>query len=556
MVGVSRDINCPDCGRPIALQTHGLGMKLMYDEHGLSPYWGVVSVFEPDQAEYLEPFEAIGETWEIVKSNQWEGQIKPPEDQDFTHGMYEYSYSLEAIDEVGDKDAVIQFRPGFPNAKNVNSGNDMQALPDDLPECVRVQLITTNLEPAEAFDLLVAFAEEIGLNREYFTYDPHEYSRVYQLERYARIRRQVSEDRIVGAGGILDQLAAVASDQRGRGEYKWDHEEIVGHYQSVATDSDTWGMLLPDRDDGRREHGKRLKNYHPGNPRSEASADPLSHPKVENALSNEYDLEGAVSIDALEDVMRELDETVYNALHWAGVPLAPDSGAWVASDPYFALEPAGFEPTLRENPLPELREEIEKHVETELIRTELSPTQEELLTVLTDGGAMHYEELAEEAESGTSTVYRLVDKLRSLLRTDDGIVDFADNATRDHVRAIVDKVRQTADWATQSIRQVAEEHDILRRDDGPLTEWLRRHGVRLVRQRPELELEISQPLSRVEIKQILRAGLEAAERSGLLTSRFENATITWKDRDGDLHPGRRVVVNGKILGEGALKSLR
>ncbi|MCU4716814.1 DUF7845 domain-containing protein [Halapricum hydrolyticum] len=539
---------------PVALETHGLGLKLLFDEHGLSPYWGVVSVFEPDQADYLEPFDAIGETWDVVKSNQWKGQIAPPEDQDFEHGMYEYSYTVEALDEIGDKDAVIQFRPGFPNTKNVNSDEDMQALPDDLPESVRVQLITTNLEPSEARELLVAFAEHIGLNREYFTGEPHEFSRAYQIERYVRLARQASEDRIVGAGGILDQLADVASDQRGRGAYKWDHEEIVGHYQSVATDPDTWAMLLPDRDG--REHGKRIKNYHPANPRGEASGDPLSHPKLEVALSNEYDPEGAVPIDALQDVLKELDETLYNVVHWAGLPLGPDAGVWISTDPYFGVEPADVEPSLRENPLPELRDEIEKHAETELIRTELSPTQEELLTVLTDGGAMHYEELADEAESGTSTVYRLVDKLRSLLRTDDGIVDFADNVTRDHVRSIVDKVRETADWATQSIRQVAEEHDLLRRDDGPLTEWLRRHGVQVIKQRPELELEISKPLSDTEIRQILRAGLDAAERSSLLTRRFENATITWRDTDGNEYPDRRVVVGGKILGKGHYRALR
>lgn len=539
---------------PVALETHGLGQKLMFDGDGLSPYWGVVSVFEPDQDESLEPFDAIGETWDVVTSSQWEGQIAPPEDQDFEHGMYEYSYTVEALDEIGDKDAVIQFRPGFPNAENVHSGEDMQALPDDLPECVRVQLITTNLEPAEARELLVAFAEHIGLNREYFTGKPHEYSRAYQTERYLRLSRQASEDRIVGAGGILDQLADVASDQRGRGEYKWDHEEIVGHYQSVATDPDTWAMLLPDRDG--REHGKRIKNYHPANPRGEASGDPLSHPKLEVALSNEYDPEGAVPIDELDDVIAELDETLYNVVHWAGLPLGPDAGPWIASDEYFGVEAADWVPSLRENPLPELRDEIEKHAETELIRTELSPTQEELLTVLTDGGAMHYEELAEEAESGTSTVYRLVDKLRSLLRTDDGIVDFADNVTREHVRGIVDKVRETADWATQSIRQVAEEHDLLRREDGPLTEWMRRHGIQVVRQRPELELEVSRPVSAVEIRQILRAGLDAAERSGLLTRRFEDALITWTDSEGETHPGRQVVVDGKVLGKGALKSLR
>ena len=33
--------------RVVDVQVHRLGAKLLFDEHGLSPYWGMVSVFDP-----------------------------------------------------------------------------------------------------------------------------------------------------------------------------------------------------------------------------------------------------------------------------------------------------------------------------------------------------------------------------------------------------------------------------------------------------------------------------------------------------------------------------
>jgi len=526
-------------------------MKLLWDGHGLSPYWGVVSVFDPDHDEDLPPFEAVGETWEVQSAKYWEGKIAPPDGQDHIDGgMNEYSYSLEALDETGEKDVTIQFRPGLPNAEHIDTEEQIQGMPDDLPESIRVQVMGSNVEVAEALDILRVFADEIGLNREYFAGAPHEYSRLHQYERYVRLRRDVSEDHVVGSGGIIDQLADFMSGESGRGSYTWDNEEIVGHYLSVESDADTWSLLLP----GDR-HGARLKNYHPKHPRASGGEDPLTHPKVEVSLSNEYDVDGNIPLSALDEFRDELDETMLNVLHWSGVPLAADSGAWVTADQYFAVDERDEPVELVENPLPELREKAEKLTESELIRAELSDTQEEVLTALADGGQMHYETLADEADAGTSTVYRLVDNISALLDTDDGIVRFADEVTRRCVESILDQVRQTAVWGSESLRQVAQENGILR-DDGPLQRWMSRHGIRLVRQHPELELEVDRPVGEVEIRQILRAGLDAAECSGLLTRRFENGTISFRTRDGAERNGWQIVVDGDVLGDGALRNLR
>jgi len=531
---------------PLAFQTHGLGAKLLFDSAELSPYWGLVSVFEPDHDETLEPFDAVGETWEIAQSKYWEGQLAPPPGASVDGGMNEYQYRLEADDDWGDKDVTLQFRPGFPDAVNVHSGDPIGGIPDDCPESIRVQSISTNLEPHEVLDLLRAFAEHINLNPDYFA-GLHEYSRAYQIERYARIDRTVAENHLTGAGGIIDQLADFASDQSGRGKYLWDHEDIQGHYQSVAFDPDTWSMFIPDQ-----EFGKQWKCYHPKHVRHPKTDDPLVDPKVEVSLSSEYDPDGNVSWDAIDSVISDLDAAAYNVLSWADVPVQPDEATWNSEDPYFEVEPADEPVTLHANPLPDLREATERHVEAELVRTDITPTDQQLFEVLTDGGQQHYETLADRAETSTSAVYRLLDRLPSLLDSDNGIIGFADDVTRQKLSGIIEQVRETADWASDSLRRVVDRDAALSRSDddepSPLEQWMNRHGIELVDRSTELHFRLRQRVSRYRLKEILRAGISAAEGSAILTSEVEDALIDWTDLDGEQHANWQIVVDGEVLG--------
>lgn len=245
---------------PVAFQTHKIQGKILFDDHGLSPYRGLVSCFEPDHDETLDPFEATGETWEVDGSTYWDGKFADPDDG---YAMYEFQYQLVADDETGDRDVTLQFRPSFPDARHVETGDPIKSMPSDLPEEIRVQIISTNLERDETIDVIQGLADAITLNPDYFAGEPHEWSRFTALETYLWLDRDDMEQHVTAAGGVIDELAMFASDQTGRGEYKWDHEQVTGHYQAVTLDPDTWKLLL----DGQR-FGKRLKSYHPDHPRS------------------------------------------------------------------------------------------------------------------------------------------------------------------------------------------------------------------------------------------------------------------------------------------------
>ena len=541
MVGVKNHV-CPE--------THGLGGFLIFDDYGLSPYLELKDIYESDDDETLGSFEVLGETWRVQRATNWEGNIAPPNSRNPENGLGEYSYSVVAEDQIGDKDCNFQFRPGFPDTNHIDDNVPIQSIPDDCPESIRIQVQSTNIAHDDILVLLRAFAEHIGLNYEYFC-DPHEWSRVYRIERYLRLLRQIYEDHIVD-GGILGQLADVMSDQRGAGEYRWDNQKIIGHHEKVVSDADTWTMLLP-MDVFR---GISVKGYHPLYPRGETSDDdPLVDPKIEASRSSEYGSNEAIPWNQVDDVIEELDTALLNTLYWAGVPVTADADVWTRCDDYFAVDERRENVELRSNPLPDLRETIIEHTEAELVRTDLSSTEKELLTVLSDSGSMHYETLAEECNAGSTTVYRLLNDLRSLLRSDNGVFHFADEVTRKRVQGFIDRVRETADWACKSIEKVAAEEQLFQSEDGPFQQWMERHGVRLVEEQPDLEFKIDRPVSDIEIKQLLRAGLDAAEASSISTKRFEEGYVTWKGLDDTEYRGRQIVVSGKILGQGVLRSL-
>ncbi|NLV15190.1 hypothetical protein [Haloarcula argentinensis] len=314
---------------------------------------------------------------------------------------------------------------------------------DDCAESIRVQAITTNLDVDEPLELLQELADHIGLNPEYFADDLHDYNRIYQLERYARLDRAVAEDHLTGSGGIIDQIADCVSQERGRGEYQWDHEEIEGHYQSVAIDPDTWDLLLESQ-----HFGKHFKCYHPAHVRSGSTSkkhDPLVDPKIEISFSNDYDPDGAIDWHGREAVLDKLDEAALNILYSGGVPITADRDVWTHEDPYFDVELSEDGVTLQSNPLPDLRDAAEEHVDTEFARADVSKTDLKLAKVLTDGGRQHYETLAEEADVGSPTVYRFLARLPTLFESDNGIVQFPDDVTRSRVTGIVDKLRDTAE---------------------------------------------------------------------------------------------------------------
>jgi predicted DNA-binding protein YlxM (UPF0122 family) len=528
--------------RVVDVQVHRLGAKLLFDEHGLSPYWGMVSVFDPD----LEgkQFVVGGEEYGIETASYWQGKLDDPSG-DVDGGLYEYKLGVWMTDEHRDKGVDLTFRPGFPNPEHVDTGNEIESIPSDCPNSVRVQVEATNLSKVELHSVMQALAAAIDLNPDYFAPDAvHEWSSIYGIETYLRIENATAERQLVADDGIIGDIAQFSSGEGSKGEWKWDHEEATGHYEAVALDPDSWDRLLEGR-----TMPKRVKCYLPQHPRKNDEEDPLAHHKLEAQYWADYDGESLAYTDYWNHV-DELRETTLNVLAWAGVSVRPD-GPFV-EDAYWTPACADEPVEITPNPIPELTDQQQLTARDQLLDPESTEAEFEVLRAMTDGGQpLHHSEAAERSETSTSTVYRAVERFDDILEIENGVLQFVDDVVRQEIRDIVERFEAAKDSAYRAIRRTAEKISPLDSpSDGPsaLEQWMNRHGIIAQERYDGLELRLDEPVSRHELVKILRAGYQAAECSPLLTEHFEQATIDWQDREGNWHGNWQVVVDGKLLG--------
>ncbi|WP_254271085.1 hypothetical protein [Haloarcula marina] len=544
MTGVSTSIE-----EVIDLQPHRIGANLVFDEGGLSPYWAVVSQYEPDLEDREETFVFDGTEYDVVRSTHWTGKIETPPSATFDGAMNEYKLGVYAANDENDElGADFTFRPGFPEAKHVETGELIGGMPTQCPESIRVQVESTNLSQFQVLGLLQSLASHLSIDAGYFV-DAHEWSSIYALELYGRILREVATGRIGGKGGVLEHLAQF-SNGRGRGEHKWDHEKVKAHYEAVALSPNNWQRLLPDQ-----TLAKRLKAYQPKWVRSEDTGDdPLYHHKIECQYWSDYypNGESAIQWQGYESAVAEFRQTIVNALHWAGVDFSPESDVWV-EDPYFEPVEADDAVDVYPNPMPDLEQQERADALDQLAGPETTEGAWDVLVAMTDGGGRHYQAVAEDAGKSASTVYRAAEKFGDIIEVDNGMVRFRDGIVRDQIREVAERWQATKDATTDALRRVADRASpFSRRDDGEpsaLERWANRHGIVIHSTSDPLEMELRKPVSLQDILKILRSGLDAAEASPLPTDRFEDALIDWKGLDGDVRRDRRVVVDGRFLGK-------
>lgn len=517
-------------------EVHGLGANLLFDEHELAPYWGLVSVFEPEISDNLEPIDALGETFELETSRFWKGKIQNPQSEE--GGLYEYKLALWSADDPGAKGADFTFRPGYPNAVHSETGETIGGLPDDCPESIRVQIEASNLDPDEVIELLQALADAIDLNPQYFE-TPADWSSIYKLETYLRVERAVATDSLTGAGALLEQLAAFGNGD-GKGVHKWDHQDITGYYEHVALDPGTWSDMIPEQ-----RLAKYLKCYQPEHVRDDQdSDDPLVHHKLESRYWSDYGQE-SLSWSDVDDHVSELRQTVLSALDWVGVSLDPDAPHFVA-DEYFDGAALQNEIEIVPNPLEELREQTVGDARDQLVDPGATESQFRVLDAVADGGSeIDYQSVADEAGVSESTVYRAAEQFDDILKLSNGSIEWVDDHVRDVVGSVLDRFEATKQNVERAIERVAEQCNPLSpRSDGEpsaLERWINRHGIRVENYYRELRLELDEPVSRRELEEILRAGLEAAEASPTLTKYFENGYIDWVDRNGETHNNWKII---------------
>lgn|GEM_PF-1684203 len=550
-------------------QIHEFGAHVMFHEHGMSPYWAIVSQFDRCMADDPEDpddgvgaFDAVGETWtlnhEEEKVRYWEGQIAA-EGQDF-EAFNEYQINVVATGEEGfqRKRVNFRFRPAFPEMQHAETGDELQGVPSGLPEGIRVEIDSANLAFGEILVVLRSLAEALDINPEYFQYDAlHGFSRVYNAALYVRVRRAVAEDQLIPIDtGVLDRMADFGKRQDGRGEYKWDHEEIRGHRMAVGLDAGTREKFGVDA-----SVGTLSKLYYPKHVRGEDKKDdPLYHPKLEIQFSSEYSDVGAIPLDSdlptptadgfdeldddqegvlppaydLDSLIGELDDWLVNVLYWGGVPIRADPHTYVA-DAYWTPTESERDVQLLEDPMPTMREREERLAEYHVLQADATPDQKEVLAVATDGGPESIDDIAAKAGVSERTVRRAAEAFGSILEIDQGVVSAADGVMREKINQLLATIEDAASWASESIGKLLEDRDHQIGADSAFAKWMRTYGVNMTRRGSDVEISINVGhYDLVEIRKLLREGLRAARDTGHnIHDLLLGAAVEYYNADGD-----------------------
>ncbi|RQG89350.1 DUF7845 domain-containing protein [Natrarchaeobius chitinivorans] len=539
----------PD-GRPlIDPQLHKFGGHFLFvpglgdlrgSQDGMAPYFGIVSQFDrclqEDGEDYVGSFESAGDSWVLNhdedKVKYWQGQIET-RPGDVGDAYYEYQIGVVAEDAVGRKRINFQFRPSLPEATNAETGERIQSMPADLPEGIRVQVESANVEPEEMFGVLRDLMREIDVDPAYFDVENlHEHSRVTGLELYVRAVREIVEKQVVETGALFDRLAQFSSVRRGRGEYVWDNEEIIGHRHAVAMNETSLGKLYRQ---GEHEVGKLLKSYLMKNP--EKQGGPTAEPKIEVQWNKEYsDYLGGNAVPWIdpdgydfEDLRDELDEHLMFALNAAELPLRADPTVYVA-DEYWDVEESERDVAVHSDPTEELKEAEEDLTRAQLAREDLTPTDRAVIKALADGGQQHYEQIVEKTDTSSSSVYRSIDKFGTLVeKVGRGTYDLADDVVREKIEDVFHALEDVTEWVERGIEAVVEGSGEIA-DDSALAKWARRHGAILDGHHDNLEVELTGSFaSKYEIRKLLRFGLQAAQETGAKTrARFVDGSFTFR----------------------------
>jgi transposase len=295
----------------------------------------------------------------------------------------------------------------------------------------------------------------------------------------------------------------------------------------------------------RHRYGKQIKMYHP----EYVHGDPEEaryHPKlgVLFDFSKEHLGNGGNSVpwSRLEELIRELRETLTNLVSWSGLTTKPDPTTYVPDDA-FELQEAEEPVQLVKDPLPQ----VEADQEALLMKTlgDLTPSDERLLQVVADGGEVSVHEAAEETDRSLSTIYRALDRLGDLLRNDSGTLSFVSEKLQQELSGVLSETESALE---SGVRRLCELLDLdprqLEQKGSAWQKWLARWGAEAVEhgdQSDRMLIKISTMMDRLRatdrplVDEIVAEAYEAWCNSGGPRGDWWDAQVRWTNGADQTH---------------------
>jgi len=384
--------------KTVTLAPHEFHANLLYNTDGLLPFFGCDSVVKAAEGSKEVRFTRDGEKWRARLSYQSSNIVHPGNVTPFStdwqlQEMREYRIRVfrERIeDEAGQQSFTAHVAPRWEGMEGErDDGSTVEIpVPEGFGEGVNVRVKGSNVAFDRYVPLLKAAASKLGINGRYFE-NPHEMSNIQDAERYVRVHREKSgpvharDGPIASMGHLLEhdrqgyrKIVQEDDDKRG--------ENLPGFYHTVTLGTRRVQEAFPDHD-----LPKEVKHYYALEARKREENDPLAHPKVGASLQvSLLDDDETVHLDDLDDLRRELDQTVLSVLADAGLDVAPLGHGPYVPDEYFtpSVDHSGPDPLNLD--LTRIRQSQESVVVRQ-VADGLSPTQWEALeTLVSDGGQL------------------------------------------------------------------------------------------------------------------------------------------------------------------------
>lgn len=493
----------------VAPAVHELEGNLIYDAHGLSPYWALgrllFDAVDGGSHEIVTTLDAgePDEEWTITLAYQKGGIAPRPEDA-ASERLYEFRVHCEGR---GQRKADFLVQPRFEGMAHYETGDPISTPWDhaDTDEAINVRTAGSNL-PLDTYTALLpeacqALAHDRGerWQGQYFAVGPHEYSNITSLELYVRVLREYAKQ-LVGRDGIMHALFDLLAAQEGS-EIVYDasnrgpNANILGYRHTV--------QLV--RDDVRQlgighQYGKQIKLYHPEYVREGQDDDALYHPKLGALFKRTNNVNNAVPWSDRRDLEHELEETLVNLLSWAGVPVEAGEGgggpAFVPDD-HFDGAASQRDIAFHADPTPE----IEATQEARVVRTFRELTDADIDTLdalLADGGEpVDRHELAERSGNAMSTLYRCLQRAQDVIESDNGQFTFASQKVYDDVQEILATTEDQVEAATEAVARLADMgHQTLAQKGSAFQQWMSKYAVSVQEHGGDLTLKVAATLSR------------------------------------------------------------
>ena len=457
----SRRIVEPSC--------HEFTANLNYNSHGLKPWLAADHVVKDVgggttlEGVNLDSFEKPVD----VSIRYQDGNLLPPDGGETPAGttlehetIREFRIHVEENDGNGGLKSIdYHIRPRWYKQKaETSDGETITLEPGGLTDAqtdgISVRAAGSNVAFEKYDQILREAAATLNINSWYFE-EHHQTSNIQDAARYVRVDAEASGPIHARDGPLVGLAHVLENDRDGyRKLVQNDNDERdvqkPGFYHTATLGPQRVREVWPNH-----QLPVEIKHYYKKD--YYERSDGLAHPKLEAAYQTSRTGETLrYNDESIEQVKRELDECVYSVLSDAGLDLRAGGDTYVA-DEIFAAENSMTDAGIVSLDLSEIRHEQEAVVYKHLIDGGLSPVEREALgTLVTDGGEVSPDDLAEQHDRHVDSVYRALDRMRDLVEHEYGSVSLKSTYVGELVHDAIQQAESAAERATQATAQALE----------------------------------------------------------------------------------------------------